>query len=228
MRTYDEYVRAEWSLFRDDPDRTQAAIAATEGMEISRVLDVGCGAGQELLPFVEHKRVSGIGLDVSPEVGLAGLALFASVDPNIRVAFVRGNSSALPFKSNSFDIVICRVALPYTDNSESIAEIARVLRPEGRFFLKIHHLRYYLRDLQDSVRSLNLPFLVHTIRVLLAGSLYHLTGHQPRRFPSSETFQTLSLLRKEFATVGLRILKDMKDTNPLTPSLLIEKERVRS
>ena len=224
MRTYDRYVRAEWSLFRSDPSRAHAAIDAVNGMDISRVLDIGCGAGQELLPFVECKAAFGIALDVEPEVGRAGRDLFASIGPNIRVAFVRGGAEALPFISNSFDVVICRLALPYTRNSKTIAEIARVLRIEGKLFLKIHHLRYYLHDLRKSLSSLDLLLLVHTTRVLIAGLFYHGTGYQPRKFPSSETFQTFSLLQKELLKAGLYIVNEMKDSNPLTPSFLITRK----
>ena len=226
MRTYDQYVRAEWSLFCNNPDRAQAVIAAVNGMEINQVLDIGCGAGQELLPFVDCKSAFGVALDIEPEVGRAGRDLFASINPNIRVAFVRGGAEALPFTSGSFDVVVCRLALPYTNNNKTIVEIARVLRTEGRVFLKIHHLRYYVRDLQKSITSLNLPLLVHTIRVLLAGCFYRITGYQPRNFPSSETFQTLSLLRKELLKAGLLIVGEMKDSNPLTPSFVIVREGI--
>lgn len=228
MRTYDQYVRAEWSLFRNDPSRFQAAIAAVNGINVGRVLDIGCGAGQELLPFVECKAAFGVAIDIEPEVGRAGRDLLASINPNIRVAFVRGGAETLPFISNSFDVVVCRLALPYTNNIKTVAEIARVLRMDGRVFLKIHHLRYYLRDLHKSITSVDLPLLVHTTRVLLAGFFYHITGYQPRTFPSSETFQTLSLLRKELLKAGLHIVNEMKDSNPLTPSFVIAREGGRT
>ncbi len=45
--------------------------------------------------------------------------------------------------SPSVDLVICRLTLQYTDNSRTLAEVARVLRLEGRVLLKFHHARYY-------------------------------------------------------------------------------------
>ena len=49
---HEAYIREEWTLFRREPDRATAARAAVAGQRVGRVLDVGCGGGQELLPFL--------------------------------------------------------------------------------------------------------------------------------------------------------------------------------
>ncbi len=64
---YDEYVRPEWALFAREPARAAAAREAAAGLTIARVLDIGCGAGQELRPFVQDGRTLGVGLDVSSQ-----------------------------------------------------------------------------------------------------------------------------------------------------------------
>ena len=222
---YDSYVRAEWALFAEDPARARATLGAVAGLDVQRVLDVGCGAGQELLPFASVKETACVGVDVAPEVGRAGRELFAAHAPAARVSFARAAAEALPFDDGVFDLVICRLALPYTDNSRCLSELARVLRPGGALLLKIHHARYYGDKLRRGVASGDVLSALHAARVLAAGLVYRLTGRQPRtRFPSRETFQTAGMLRPELRRCQLAIRREMADTNPLTPSFLIFKE----
>ncbi len=219
---YDGYVRAEWELFARDPARSAASRHAVLGLSVTRVLDLGCGAGQELLPFLQDTRTLGVGIDVSPEVGSAGRRLFATAQSGGRVAFVRAAAESLPIATSSVDVVICRLALPYTDNTRTIAEVARVLRPDGRLLLKFHHARYYTARLRHALVARTLKPAIHACRVLLAGGLYHLTGSQPRgRLTGGETFQTLWLLRRELSRHGLVVGGTLGDSVPAAPTLLI-------
>jgi ubiquinone/menaquinone biosynthesis C-methylase UbiE len=221
---YDGYVRTEWEMFVADEGRARESLEAVAGLDVQHVLDVGCGAGQELLPFAARAGAVCVGADVTPEAGLAGRELFASRAPAGRVAFVRAAAESLPFADASFDVVICRLALPYTDNAQCLSELARVLRPGGALLLKIHHARFYVRDLSAAVRAGDALAVAYNARVLLAGLVYLLTGRQPRtRLPSRETFQTVPLLRRELARRGLEIRRELRDSNPRTPSFLIVK-----
>jgi hypothetical protein len=99
-----------------------------------------------------------------------------------------------------------------------------VLRPGGALLLKIHHARFYARDLKAALRAGAAPAAAYNARVLLAGLVYLLTGRQPRtRLPSRETFQTVGLLRRELSRRGLEIRRELRDSNPHTPSFLIVK-----
>jgi SAM-dependent methyltransferase len=221
---YDSYVRTEWEMFAADEGRARASLEAVAWLDARRVLDVGCGAGQELLPFAQQPGAVCVGADVTPEAGLAGRELFASRAPAGRVAFVRAAAESLPFAADSFDVVICRLALPYTDNARCLSELARVLRPGGALLLKIHHARYYARKLREGLFAGRPASAVHAARVLAAGLVYQFTGRQPRtRLPSRETFQTLRLLRRELERRGLEIRRELRDSNPQTPSFLIVK-----
>jgi SAM-dependent methyltransferase len=219
---YDSDVRAEWEMFVSEPARARESLEAVEGLDVGRVLDVGCGAGQELLPFAMRPGVCCVGADVTPEVGLAGRELFAARAPGACVAFVRAAAESLPFAPDSFDVVICRLALPYTDNVRCLSELARVLRPGGALLLKIHHARYYVRKFREGLGG-EPASSVHAARVLASGLIYHLTGRQPRTLPIRETFQTVGRLRRELARCGLEIRRELRDSNPLTPSFLIVK-----
>jgi len=221
---YDRYVRAEWALLERDPARGAAARDAVAGLTIRRVLDIGCGAGQELRPFLNDAGAFGIGIDVAPAAGRAARALFAAEDPGRRVAFARAGAEHLPFADASFDVVICRLALPYTDNARALREMARVLRPGGALFVKFHHAPYYFVKFREGLTSGDVKSAVHACRVLLAGALYHATGTQPRgTLTGGETFQTMWLLERELGRNGLRVRRVLADTVPAAPSLLIER-----
>lgn len=223
---YVSYVCAEWDLFIADPSRGDASLDAIRHIEVARVLDVGCGAGQELLPFVRDKKAVGVGIDIAPGAGISGRKLFATSQASANVDFVRGTAEALPFYSHSFDVIICRIALPYTNNRRTLDEISRVLRPGGVLLLKIHHARFYLRELSKSLFSLNVLVVMHDLQVLLAGMVYHVTGRQPRSYlTGKETFQTRWLLQRELRRRGLSIVREMDDSSPAAPSYLISSEK---
>ncbi len=214
MSDYDDYVRLEWEMFAGDGARARASLDAVRGVvsDVRRVLDVGCGAGQELLPFVRDGAAVGVGVDAAPEAGMAGRALFAEHTPSARVAFARAAAEALPFAADSFDVVVCRLALPYTDNSRALSEMARVLRPGGALLLKTHHARYYLGEAAQSLVALKPLLVVHAARVLTSGLVYLVTGRQPRtRLTGGETFQTDGLLRRELDRYGLKIRGELPD-----------------
>jgi len=223
---YDAYVRGEWDLFARTPARAQASLNAVRGLEINRVLDVGCGGAQELLPFVVGARVFGIGLDPAPAVGRAGRQLLAKYNLSGRVAFVRGPAETLPFRSDAVDLIVCRLALPYTRNLQAISEMARVLRPGGVILLKIHNARFYLNTMKKGFQTADLRRIAHSARVLAAGALYHLTGRQPNNWLlGSECFQSEALLRRELSKCELAIQDVMPDSNPRTPSYVVVKQR---
>jgi SAM-dependent methyltransferase len=142
------------------------------------VLDVGCGAGQTL-----------IALDVPPDGDLAlvgvdidepALALGRVLAPH--VGLVRAPGEALPFKDGSFDLVLCRVALPYMDAPRAIAEMARVLRPGGSVWLVLHPARFAVAALACHLRHGQLRGALFQLYVLANGlALHH--GWRLTRFP---------------------------------------------
>ncbi len=228
--SYDNYLRAEWTLFERDPERAAAIVAAIGGRRAHHVLDVGCGAGQELLPFLDQQTALptwsslAVGIDNAPSVGTAGRRLFAGRGVTQQVAFVRGRAEQLPFCADAFDVIICRLALPYTFNMNALQEMARTARKGGVLLLQIHHPRFYLLEMRRALAVADIRTVVHGLRVLTAGLIYVVTGRQPRnRFTGSEVFQTEAGLRREFERCGVEIRGLMKNTNPYTPSFIFEK-----
>jgi ubiquinone/menaquinone biosynthesis C-methylase UbiE len=98
------------------------------------VLDIATGGGhvaKSLAPFVHNVTVTDL---TAKMLETARNHLTESGVQNAH--FVLADAEELPFLKNSFDIVTCRIAphhFPYPD--AFIREVARVLRPNGRFLL---------------------------------------------------------------------------------------------
>jgi SAM-dependent methyltransferase len=221
---YVGYLEHEWRLHLADPSRGSAMLAALAGHRVRRVLDVGSGAGQEMLPVVRDGTVLGIGLDLAEHAGPTARGLYQRECPRARVDFVRGSMERLPFQDGTFDAVICRLALPYADNRAALSEMSRVLAPRGRLLIKLHHARYYGRQLYRAIRELNPWRAVHAGRVLLSGAVYTFTRVQSAgRVLVREIFQTRAIFAAEAARCGLEVRGELADSNPYTPSLWLEK-----
>src|ERR1043166_7732673 len=105
MTEYESYLLAEWRHFTAEPARAEATVNAVSGIEVARVLDVGCGAGQEMFPLVARGAL-GVGIDFTPEVGRVGRRIFPQQAP---VVFACCAGERLPFRPASFDVIICRL-----------------------------------------------------------------------------------------------------------------------
>jgi SAM-dependent methyltransferase len=194
-----------------------------EDLKVERVLDIGCGIGQALFPLAVKKGAFGVGVDVSKYSLGVGRDFYAENVSNADVSFVNCKAESLPFESESFDLVNCGRARPYTHNPRAIAEVERVLRPGGMFLLKIHHVRYYLLKLKNGVMGADLLSMIHCGRVLANGAIYHLSGRQPMTRFLNETFQTRWLLRRELAGTGMFIDGEIPDASPAAPAFVIRK-----
>lgn len=99
-----------------------------------KILDVACGPGLYTAPLGRHLRGDGVavGLDVSDPM----LRRAVRDNDGERIAYVRGSALELPFRSATFDTVVCLAAL-YLIPAPRIAvrEICRVTRPGGRVAL---------------------------------------------------------------------------------------------
>jgi ubiquinone/menaquinone biosynthesis C-methylase UbiE len=226
---FDSYLRVarqNLKVAMNEPARFQPFLESVADLNVERVLDVGCGVGQMLYPFVVFKDAFGVGVDPTYQACRMGHEFYATHAPSARVKFIYGKAEALPFESASFDVVNCGLALPYMDNARAIDEIGRVLRPGGILLLKIHHARYYLHDLLRTLMSRRLLSMVHAGRVLTVGAIYHVTGKQTdTRLLGNETFQTRWLLRRELSRCGMNIERERLDTTRQTPAFVISKKR---
>jgi len=100
-----------------------------------KLLEIGCGTRLLAKELADSGHIV-FGLDVSLEMLKIG-------QPNFRENFVVGDSSGLPFRSNSFDLTLCiatlhHIAEPHTV-CKSIQEMARVTKPDGRVVVIDHN-----------------------------------------------------------------------------------------
>jgi len=94
-----------------------------------RILDVGCGAGFLSNEFGRHGcNVTGVDMSKS------SLAVARRYDAEETVNYVLGNAYKLPYLDSSFSDVCAMDFLEHVEPSSVISEIARVMKPGGRFY----------------------------------------------------------------------------------------------
>ena len=215
---YETYLRGEWDLFWQQPKRFAIARELASRLAVKRVLDIGCGAGQELYPYL-GAEVTAVGVDIAPDVGL-----FVRSNPvpcpvvGRDPVFVRAAAERLPFLSNQFDVIVCRVVLPLLDNKRALAEMARVLSKNGIVVLRVQAVGYYFQKILMGLRRGRPRAVLGAIHTLIIGAVYHVIGVQVGGF---ETFQTRWLLQRELNRLGLTIESTTSNSASASPTYVI-------
>jgi ubiquinone/menaquinone biosynthesis C-methylase UbiE len=103
------------------------------------VLDIGCGSGHGSNTLAKKfKEVHGV--DISPEA-IAYAEQYWKL-PNIH--FKIGDSLAIPFPENTFDVVVAFEVFEHlTDWRKFLSEIKRVLKPDGLVYLSTPNKTLY-------------------------------------------------------------------------------------
>ena len=166
------------------------------------VVEVGCGNG---LNFAHYPRtVTGV-VAVEPEPRLRSLAENAATSSPVRIRVVPGTAGRLPLADNSVDsAVLCLVLCSFEDRPRALAELARVLRPDGALYFLEHSLA--------TTRGLRLVQRIAdaTIWPLLAGGCH--TTTDPLGLLESAGFRVAAVRRLRFPDIWL--------TMPATPHVL--------
>jgi len=96
-----------------------------------RTLDLGCGTGRSLRLFPSEARP--VGLDPSAH------ALRSARRRAPTIPLVRASAQALPFRKGIFDTVVSSLVFcSVPDPAQGLAEVRRVLRPDGRLRMMEH------------------------------------------------------------------------------------------
>lgn len=93
------------------------------------ILDVGCGFGG-LGNAVKKKDANFVGIDICNDVYIAKKLSSEQIE------LIKGDGHSIPFRSNTFDVVVSIGTLEHIKEPESfIIEMTRVLKPNGIIFL---------------------------------------------------------------------------------------------
>lgn len=201
-----------------------------------RILDLGCGTGKCLcdLAGMGHEVV---GLDFSAEA-------LAFTRRRGGRELLRGDATALPFQSNSFDAIIALDIMEHVEGDGEMArEMHRVLRPSGvaiinvpahpflwsEHDLALHHFRRYTPgSFRRVLRRAGFGMVRFTYSIFLLffpavvyRALSNLRPRRPGYRPTSHVIQTGGLLNRFFHNVIGAESRLMKRVNmPIGLSLL--------
>ena len=102
--------------------------------EAARVLDIGAGIGGPARLLASSAGCQVVCLEISDEFCRAARLLNRLTGLDDRIEVRQGSAMQLPFSDASFDVVwMQNVGMNIADKAKLYAEVARVLRPGGRF-----------------------------------------------------------------------------------------------
>jgi demethylmenaquinone methyltransferase/2-methoxy-6-polyprenyl-1,4-benzoquinol methylase len=100
------------------------------------ILDIATGTGDLAILMAETKAEKIIGLDISAGMLEVGVKKIADKNLSKTIEMVLGDSENMPFDSNYFDAVTVAFGVRNFETLEKgLAEILRVLKPEGVFVI---------------------------------------------------------------------------------------------
>lgn len=112
-----------------------------------RVLEVGCGSAPGAR-WVRRQGGEVVALDLS--AGMLRHGLEAAARTGVQVPLIQGDACHLPFRDAAFDVAFSAFgAVPFVaDSAALMREVARVLRPGGRWVFAVNHpMRWMFPDL---------------------------------------------------------------------------------
>jgi ubiquinone/menaquinone biosynthesis C-methylase UbiE len=118
---------------------TQELVATVAALNLpagANALDIGCGAGREAI-FLAQCGFRTIGVDFAPTA--LAIAADRALRAGVRIQWRTGSALALPVPDASIDFATDRGCFHHVDEADRPAyarELARVLRPGGRFLLR--------------------------------------------------------------------------------------------
>lgn len=189
------------------------------------VLDLGCGAGEDVIPLVRRgARVTGI--DISPD--LIRLAQKRLAGAGVEVSLRVGSAYSTELPAESVDVIFCMALIHHLEIPRVRDEMLRILAPAGKVILKepirfsegYRRLRGLLPSHEDvsefehpltrdeldtmtypfrveGMRFFRLPFVPLVQRVLPSkeNAAWGLDSRILRRWPALERYATTVVMR---------------------------------
>jgi ubiquinone/menaquinone biosynthesis C-methylase UbiE len=143
--------------------RIAADVAGAGLTDRAFVLDVGTGPGR--VPVLIAQRCPSLtveGIDLSEQM-IARATQTVGAAAGSRVTYRVADVRALPYPDNSIDLVVSSLSLHHwTDVPAGLAEIRRVLRPDGQAW--IYDVRHILHRVAEDRTSSNLPVALEALQ----------------------------------------------------------------
>jgi len=98
------------------------------------VLELGCGLG-DLLADMSEAGFHCYAVEQSPQMVKAARETLRRRQLDKEVTVIQGSVQHMPFSNDSFDTVVSTFPSEYIYDPDTVAEVARVLRPGGRFIV---------------------------------------------------------------------------------------------
>ena len=187
----------EIALNADDPRRVMPTLLDTDEV----LLDIGCGIGQSFIALDSTDRTC-VGIDNDKESTAYGIKNYGD-----KIQFIHTDAHQIPIPSKTFDLVFCRVSLPYTNIPKVIKEIKRVLQKDGRVWLTIHTKKIAVGYLTEAIeKPFQIKRLVHVLYILTNGYLLKYFGFLlPFINGKYESWQDASALEKLLKRNGFEV-----------------------
>ena len=100
------------------------------------ILDIATGTGDMAILLTKTAATKIIGLDISEGMLEVGRKKIEEQHLSAKIEMLYGDSEQMPFEDSSFDaITVCFGIRNFESLEKGLAEILRVLKPEGRFVI---------------------------------------------------------------------------------------------
>ena len=141
VATRDFYSEIYLRFKQDSPDSSRTSLTRrakhllSQLTEEESVLDLG--AGRQIFER-EYARSYGKPTCQIVTFDIAKLRKRQLLTSSFRASHIRGNGERLPFKNESFSLVLSNMALDFMPEI-AIDELYRVVKPNGHVFINLHH-----------------------------------------------------------------------------------------
>jgi len=121
-----------------------------DGYRGKRVLDVGCGAGTDLVRFAKGGALVS-GVDISPSAVALARQNFSQQD--LEADLREADGEHLPYADGTFDLVFAHGVVQYTPDSRALVEeCRRVLKPGGDAIFQVYNRISWLNALSKVMK----------------------------------------------------------------------------
>jgi SAM-dependent methyltransferase len=172
----------------------------------AKILDMGCGEGRHTLLFA-GKGYFAAGMDLEPKALLRAKKFARELKLPQKPNFLLGNALALPFKGESFEVLIdygCLHHIMKRDFSLYLRDTLSLLKPKGYFLLTCFSIRFKHQPEERRQRD----WIIHK-------------GHYDRFFRKSDFPK---LFGKNYKILKIEEEKDPKKPHYVFNNVLMQKK----